>query len=77
MDNDFIDVDFYDAMIKKENFEKAFEYYKNYMNKENLEMEVSEDYYEETGFINLSQSELSHILYHAEINGFNISEHLE
>jgi len=65
-------VDFYDASITEDDFDDALAAYWEYMDIQNLEAELTQIDYENIGFYDLEQSVISHVLYHAELHGFDI-----
>ena len=69
-------VNYYNKSISAEGFEKALDEYLDYMDTNNQKPEFTQDDYELVDFEDIEETTLSHVLYHAELNGFSIEDYM-
>lgn len=69
-------IDYYGKSISKENFEKAYDFYLDYMESNKLNIEFSEEDFDNIDFDDIEESILTHVVYHAELNDFEIDDYL-
>lgn len=67
-------IEYYELSISEYDFNIAFEKYKQYIEKKNLTLELSQDEFDNTEFEDFPEHILSHVVYHAELEGFNTDE---
>lgn len=70
------EVDYYNKSITESGFEKALDHYWDYMHTQKQDAEFTEEDWELSDFEDLSQSILSHVIYHAEMEGFVINDYM-
>jgi predicted HicB family RNase H-like nuclease len=69
-------IDYYSKSITEESFQLAYETYLEYCSSKQIEPELTQEDFDCTGFADLPESIISHVVYHAEIQGFDIEEEL-
>lgn len=69
-------VTYFMKSINKSGFEQAFELYLDYMQKEKLEPEFTQEQYDNTEFDDIEDTTLSHVIYHASLNNFPLDDYM-
>lgn len=69
-------VNYYNKSISVDGFEKALDEYLEYMDTNNQTPEFTQDDYELVDFEDIEETTLSHVLYHAELNGFSLEDYM-
>lgn len=69
-------ISYYDKSISAEGFEKALEEYLDYMETNNKTPEFTQEDYELVSFEDIEETILSHVIYHAELNGFPVDDYM-
>ncbi len=69
-------ISYYNKSISTEGFKKALEEYLDYMETNNKTPEFNQEDYEIVGFEDIEETILSHVIYHAELNGFSVDDYM-
>lgn len=69
-------ISYYNKSISAEGFEKALDEYLDYMETNNQIPEFSQEDYEISCFEDIEETTLSHVIYHAELNGFPVDDYM-
>lgn len=69
-------VDYYNKSISEDGFSDALDLYLDYMEKQNLTPEFSNEDFDNCSFEDIEETILSHVIYHAEMNGFVVDDYM-
>ena len=69
-------VDYYGKSISEQGFEEALPHYLEYMEENKLQPEFTDEDWNLVSLEDLEETTISHVLYHAELHGFPVEEHM-
>jgi len=65
------ELSYYESAISESSFIEALSVYHEYMKSEKLEPELTQDDFDAVGFAEIDEGILCHVVYHADIHGFD------
>lgn len=69
-------IDYYNKHITEDGFSDALDLYLYYMETNKLTPEFTKEDWDNSDFDDIEETTLSHVIYHAELNGFVIDDYM-